>query len=149
MACKQPIPAIISRKPLSLGGHVRARSLAAALTLGAGVALSAVTAAVSSATAQELEWATSAGGSSDDVGIGYRERPPRQQLRDRLTSLGTATFGGGRSQRDRADAGDNDDVPSRSTVRHGNLLWATSAGGTVFDLTLGLPSRRTRAATAT
>ena len=62
MACKQSIPAIISCKPPSLGGHVRARSLAAALTLGAGVALSAVTAAVSSATAQELEWATSAGG---------------------------------------------------------------------------------------
>jgi hypothetical protein len=42
MAFKQSIAAIISGKPRSLGRHVRARSLAAALMLSAGVALSAV-----------------------------------------------------------------------------------------------------------
>jgi hypothetical protein len=64
MACKQSIPAVISCKPPSPGGHVRARSLAAALTLGAWVALNAVIAIVSSAAAQELEWVTSAGSRS-------------------------------------------------------------------------------------
>ena len=50
--------------------HVRARSLIAGLTLGAAVAFSAVAAAVSSATAQELDWATRAGGGNGDIGVG-------------------------------------------------------------------------------
>jgi hypothetical protein len=97
MACKQAIPAIISCKLPSLRGRGRARSLAAALTWGAGVALGAVTGAVSSATAQELEWATRAGGASAnriDQGLGIATDPSGNSY---VTGIfaGTATFGDG------------------------------------------------------
>jgi hypothetical protein len=94
MACKLCIPAIISCKRPALGGHVGARSLAAALTLAAGVALSVVTAAVPSAVAQELEWATSAGDVGHGEGLGIAT-DPRGNSYVTGSFGGTATFGAG------------------------------------------------------
>jgi hypothetical protein len=68
----------------------RVRSLAAAFTLGAGVALSAMAAAASSATAQELEWAKKA----DGEGFGIATDSHNDSY---VTGFftGTATFGAG------------------------------------------------------
>jgi hypothetical protein len=127
MACKQSIPALISCKLPSLRAHLCARSLAGALTLGAGVALSARTAAVSSATAQELEWATSAGGVVA-AGRGIATTPRGESY---VTGefRGTAVFGQGEPNETTLTAVGLSDVFIAKYDRDGALLWATRAGG--------------------
>jgi hypothetical protein len=128
MAYEQSIPAVINCKPHSLREHVRARSLAAVLALGAAVALSAVTSAVCPATAQELVWATSAGGDSQDSARAIAA----DLLGDSYVTghfSGTATFGAGQANETVLEAGDSSDVFVAKYAHDGALLWATSAGG--------------------
>jgi hypothetical protein len=116
----------------------RVRSLAAALTLGAGVALSAMAAAVSSATAQELEWATSIrGGAAFSTAIA---RVPRGNSYVTGGFFGATTFGAGEINetvlKPVGFEGDQvqEDVFVAKYARDGTLLWATSAGGGMSDL---------------
>jgi hypothetical protein len=132
MACNQSIPAIAGHKPASLRWHVCARSVAAALTLSAGVALSAVTAAVSSATAQELEWATSAGGGSHDYALGIAT-DPRGNSYVTGSFSGTATFGAGEANETVLTSAAFFDIFVAKYAPDGTLLWATSAGSVSSD----------------
>jgi hypothetical protein len=97
--------------------------------LGAGVALGAVTAAGPSATAQELEWATRAGGADSDVGAGIATDSAGNSY---VTGdfEGAATFGaGGDNETVLRDAGGGEIFVAKYD-RNGQLLWAMQAGGT-------------------
>jgi hypothetical protein len=100
--------------------------------LGAGVALSAVTAAVPSATAQELEWATQAGSNSFADGRGIAT-DPRGNSYVTGEFFGTATFGAGEANETMLEAAGGFDVFVAKYARDGTLLWATSAGGATGD----------------
>jgi hypothetical protein len=110
--------------------YVRARSLVAALTLGAGVGLSAVTAAVSIATAQELEWATRARGTAafdPDLGLGIATDSPGNSY---VTGVfaGTATFGAGTNETElSSSAGTEDTCRSSPMPRTCSSNWSRGA----------------------
>jgi hypothetical protein len=131
MAYQQAITDIISCKPPWLGWQARARSLAAALILGAGIASSAVAAAVSSAAAQEVEWATSASGAGNNVGLGIATDPGGNSYVTGYSS-GPARFGAGEANETVLEAGDSTTFFVAKYARDATLLWATSAVGAPF-----------------
>jgi Beta-propeller repeat len=87
--------------------------------------------------AQELDWATSAGGpSSFAQGNGIATDPRGNSY---VTGFfeGTATFGAGEAH-ETVLAAESSDVFVAKYNRHGALLWATSAGGTIVDRSNGI-----------
>lgn len=112
---------------MRLRRHVGARSLLTGLTLGAGVAF-AVTVAGSLAAAQELEWATRAGGSDSDQGLNIATDGPGNSYVTGTFS-GTATFGEDEANETELSAAGGFDIFVAKYDRHGQLLWATRAGG--------------------
>lgn len=110
--------------------YVHAPLLTTALTLG--VALSAATAAVSSAAAEELQWATQAGGTGGDFGFGIAtDGPGNSYVTGAFSS--TTTFGAGEDNETELTAAGGSDVFVAKYDRNGQLLWATLAGGTGTD----------------
>jgi hypothetical protein len=120
---------------MKLTKYVRARSLAAAFTLGAGIALSALTAASSVATAQELAWAKQAGGTSNPHTSGWGIAiDGRGNSYVTGYFIRTATFGEGEDNETELTAGDEDfDIFVAKYDRDGLLVWAKQAGGTDYD----------------
>jgi hypothetical protein len=92
---------------------------------------------VSSATAQELEWAKSAGGAGFDLGIGIATDPRGNSYMTGHFS-GTATFGAGEANETVLEARAGSDMFVAKYGRTGALLWATSAGGSGIDIGNGI-----------
>jgi Beta-propeller repeat len=112
-------------------------TLVMSLTLGVAVTSGLVIAAGSGARAQELSWATSAGGESSDGG-GDVATDPHGNSYVTGSFEGTATFGAGEpNEAVLSDAGSQDLFVAKY-ARDGTLLWATAAGGISEDLGLGI-----------
>jgi Beta-propeller repeat len=112
-------------------------TLVMSLTLGLAVTSGFVIEAGSGARAQELDWATSAGGESSDGG-GDVATDPRGNSYVTGSFSGTATFGAGETNETvLSDAGSSDLFVAKY-ARDGSLLWATSAGGSDFASGVGI-----------
>ena len=120
---------------MTLTKYVRARSLIAGLTLGAAVAFSAVAAAVSSATAQELEWATRAGGPNFEnifAGSIATDGSGSAIVTGDFSSQ-TVTFGRGEPYETtltNSGPANEFDILVAKYDPNGRVIWATRAGGT-------------------
>jgi hypothetical protein len=89
-------------------------------------------AAVSLAKAQELEWATRAGGASSDEGFGIAT-DQRGNTYVAGQFQGNATFGMGEANETSLRAVGSGDLFVAKYAPDGTLLWATSAGGSSGD----------------
>jgi hypothetical protein len=116
-------------------------ALIASLTLGATATFGPVITAGSGANAQELDWATSAGGAMADQGNGIAT-DPRGNGYVTGQFAGTATFGAGEANETVLTAAGGLDVFVAKYAPDGALLWATSAGGTSIDRGFGIATDR-------
>lgn len=111
------------------------RLVAAVLTFGAGVMLSMVV-TTGRATAQELEWATSASDTGNSVGLGIASDAAGHSY---VTGYfhDTATFGAGEANETVLQAASTD-VFVTKFAPDGSLIWATKVGGGPFGIGDGI-----------
>ena len=120
-------------RPDSIGLRSNARFWAVIGSVGAPIALGVVTTIASVAGAQELGWATSAGGEGSDGGGDVATDPSGNSF---VTGFfeGAATFGAGEANETVLFDAGSQDVFVAKYAKDGTLQWATSAGGSAFDL---------------
>ena len=87
--------------------------------------------------AQNLEWAKRAGGTSEGLGLDITTNSAGNSY---ITGNfhGTATFGAGEAQETTLTAAGDNDLFVAKYAANGTLVWATRAGGTGDDESLGI-----------
>lgn len=114
-------------------------ALVALLTIGVGLAVDALPGLTSGAQAQELEWATRAGGSRPNLEVG-RDVSVMPGGHSFVTGAfsGTAVFGSDDSNRTTLTSAGDGDIFVAKYDRDGSLLWARRAGGMGNDEGFGI-----------
>ena len=98
----------------------------------------------SPARAQALLWATQAGGTSIDEGLGIATTERGDSYVTGFFNQGTATFGKGEPNETTLTSAGGSAIFVAKYDRDGALLWATPAGGAGSDLGRGIASHRAR-----